>query len=89
MSRNVFGGILNTHNLIRLRVGNLNGEFVLDGHDDFDGVEGVESEVFGECCGGCYLGRVDFVEVLDYGDDAVGDFRSVDEGLCVNVECGV
>ena len=83
MSRNVFRGILNTHNLISLRIGNLNGEFILDGHDDLHGVEGVESEVIGECCGGCYLAGIDFVVVLDDGDDAVGDFRCVDEGLCV------
>lgn len=29
-------------------VGDLDAEFLLDGHDDFDGVEGVEAEVVGE-----------------------------------------
>lgn len=29
-------------------VGNLDAKLLLDGHDDFDGVEGVEAEIIGE-----------------------------------------
>lgn len=36
---------------IRLLVGNLDRELLLDGHDDLDGVERVETEVLGEGCG--------------------------------------
>lgn len=36
-------------------VGDLNAEFLLDGHDDLDGVKRVETEVVGEVSGGLDL----------------------------------
>ena len=39
-------------------VGDLDAELLLDGHDDLDGVEAVETEVVGEVGGGLDVGRV-------------------------------
>ena len=39
-------------------VGNLDAELLLDGHDDLNGVEAVETEVVGEVGGGLDVGRV-------------------------------
>ena len=38
----------NSVDLVRLGIGNLDAKLLLDGHDDLDGVERVESEVRGE-----------------------------------------
>lgn len=35
-------------NRVGVLVGDLDAEFLLNGHDDFDGIEGVETEVIGE-----------------------------------------
>jgi hypothetical protein len=43
---------------IGVLVGDLDAEFLLDGHDDLDGVEAVETEVIGEVGGGLDVGRV-------------------------------
>ncbi len=40
---------------VGILVGDLDAELLLDGHDDFDGVEGVKAEVVGEVCGGLDL----------------------------------
>jgi hypothetical protein len=40
---------------VGLSVGDLNGELLLDGHDDLDGVERVEAEVSRELGGGVEL----------------------------------
>jgi len=37
--------------LIGLGIWNLNGELLLNSHDDLDGVEGVETEIAGERSG--------------------------------------
>ena len=40
---------------VGILVGDLNAELLLDGHDDFDGVKRVETEVVGEVSGGLDL----------------------------------
>lgn len=40
---------------VGILVGDLDAELLLDGHDDFDGVERVEAEVVGEVSGGLDL----------------------------------
>lgn len=40
---------------VGLLVGNLDAEFLLDGHDDLDGVKAVQAEVVGEVSGGLDL----------------------------------
>lgn len=56
-------------------VGDLDAEFLLDGHDDFDGVEGVEAEVVGEVGDGLDLRcvRVEIKGVLAVIGTYVGD----------------
>jgi hypothetical protein len=44
-------GVIGTHTRvdgISILVGDLNAELLLDGHDDLDGVEAVQTEVIGE-----------------------------------------
>lgn len=79
MGRNVFNGVGNAGNLIGLSVGDLDGELILNGHDDLDGVEGVETKVVGELAGGANLGGFDLVKVFHDGDDTVGDLPGVNE----------
>lgn len=40
---------------VSILVGNLNAEFLLNGHDDLDGIERVEAEVVGKVSGGLDL----------------------------------
>lgn len=81
MSSNVFGSILNTQNLISLRVRDLNCEFILNRHDNLHGIERIKTEVIGEFGLRCYLGGVNFVKVLDNVYDTVGNLCWVNEGL--------
>lgn len=46
--------------VVGVLVGDLDAEFLLDGHDDLDGVEAVEAEVVGEVGGG-----LDVLDVVD------------------------
>lgn len=43
---------------VGILVGDLDAELLLDGHDDLNGVEAVETEVVGEVSGGLDLGRL-------------------------------
>ena len=64
---------------VSLGVGDLNGELLLDGHDDLDGVERVEAEVRGERRGG---GELPLVLLLEGGSRGrrVGQGRRVRNG---------
>jgi hypothetical protein len=53
--------------LVSFGIWDLDGEFLLDGHDDLDGVERVESEVVGEGRGGRELGSVWFRLQIRHG----------------------
>lgn len=81
MRRDVLHRIGHAPDPVGLGVGDLDGELVLDRHDDLHGVEGVEAEVVAEFGGGLDLGGVDLVEVLDGGDDALLDLGGGEEGL--------
>lgn len=50
---------------VGILVGDLNAELLLDGHDDFDGVEAVEAEIVGEVSSGLDLDKEKFG--LDFG----------------------
>ena len=56
--QDVGDGLLDGVDAIGVLVGDLDAEFLLDGHDDLDGVEAVETEVIGEVGGGLDVGRV-------------------------------
>ena len=45
---NILDGLIDTVNGIGFFIWDLDAEFLLDGHDDFDGVEAVEAEVVAE-----------------------------------------
>jgi len=81
MGRNVLDSVLNAGNLIGFGVGNFNGKFVLNGHYDLNGIEGVKTKIISEFRRGGNLGRVDLIKVFDDCDDAVCNLAGVDEGL--------
>lgn len=83
VGRNVLNGILDAGNLIGLGVGNFNGKLILDGHNDLDGIQRIQTQIVGKLGRGGDLGGVDLVEVLHDGDDAIGNLGGVDEGLIV------
>jgi hypothetical protein len=85
MSRNILSSILNTQDLISLRIRNLNSEFIFNGHDNLHGIEGIKSEVINKFGSGCDLCWVYFVEVFNYGYDTVGYFRGIEEGLWIMI----
>ena len=81
MSRNILGSILDTQNLIRLRIRNFNSEFIFNGHDNLNGIEGIKSEIICKFSSGGDLCWVYLIKVLDNGYDAIGDFLCIDESL--------
>lgn len=74
--------------LLCLIVGDLEAKFFLKGHDDLDGVQAVQSKVLLEMRIRRHLGGLDLLEVLDDGDDAVGDLALVEEGPLLHLRGG-
>jgi len=81
MRRNILHGIPHAPNPVRLRIRNLHRKFILNGHDDLDGIQGIQTKIFAEFGSGADLGRVDFVKVFDDGEDSFLDFGGGEEGL--------
>ena len=81
MRRNVFNRILNAGNLVGFLVRNLNGEFILNGHDNLHNVETIQTQVLAKDGIRRNLGRVDLIKVLDDTYDAVRDFGRIQKGL--------
>ncbi len=88
MSSHIFDGICHTGDPISFGIGNFNGKFILNGHYDLHGIEGVQSQIIGEFGRGGHFSWVDFVEIFDDGDDSFLHFGGVEEGLVWASELG-
>lgn len=74
LAEDVLNGLVDGVDGVGVLVGDLNAEFLLNGHDDLNGVEAVEAEVVGEVSGGLDVGSiVDLVETLEQANDAALD----------------
>lgn len=83
MGGNVFNGIRDTGHLVGFLIGNFNGEFVLNSHDNFHDIQTIQSQVVGKLDGGIDLGRINLIKVFDDGNNAIQDFGGVQKGLFV------
>ena len=81
MSSHILHSISHTRNPISLRIRNLNGKFIFNGHHNLHGIEGIQSQIIPEFGGGGYFGGVDFVKVFNDVDDSFLDFGGVEECL--------
>lgn len=71
LAEDVLDSLVDRVDGVSVLVGDLDAELLLDGHDDLDGVEAVETEVVGEVGGGLDVGRVvDFVKAGQQAHDA-------------------
>ena len=71
LAEDVLDSLVDRVDGVSVLVGDLDAELLLDGHDDLDGVEAVETEVVGEVRGGLDVGGiVDLVEARQQAHDA-------------------
>lgn len=75
LREDVLDGLVNTVDSIRLLVGNLNAEFLFNGHHNFNGIQAVQSKVICEVRVGSDLASIgNLVEVLEQVHYATLDF---------------
>jgi hypothetical protein len=72
--QDVLNSLVDGVDRVGILVGDLNAEFLLDGHDDLDGVKRVEAEVVGEVSGGLDVGDiVDLIKALQQAHNSALD----------------
>lgn len=77
--QDVLNSLVNGVDGVGVLVGDLNAEFLLDGHDDLDGVKRVETEVVGEVSGGLDVGNiVDLIKALQQAHNSALDLILVE-----------
>lgn len=76
--QDVLDSLLDGVDGVGVLVGDLNAEFLLNGHDDLNGVERVKTEVVGEVSGGTDVGNiVDLVKTLQQAHNSALDLLLV------------
>jgi hypothetical protein len=81
MRSDVFDRFLDGRNLVSLGIGNLNGKFILNGHDNLDNIQRVQTQIISEFDCWVDLVGIDLIEILDDIDDTLCHVSGIQKSL--------